>query len=175
MTRIFLLLCAVIACSLIIGCSQEGISPTSGNLNTANTATMNQATAGSSSSSTSTASPSPSESQGGDHHVTAPLVEVGGSGVSGHVTVEQLPKGGVNISVVAFGLNPGDDYLSLYYENHVCALEPYEEDDVIGEYTANAAGVGHTQNKLGDDLDEVNSISVRRADFTLIACADIHP
>jgi len=57
-----------------------------------------------------------------------------------------------------------------------CTLEPYSEDDVIGTYTANVAGVGHTHNKLDDDLDEINSISVRLAsDFTLLACADIHP
>jgi len=47
---------------------------------------------------------------------------------------------------------------------------------VIGTYTANAAGVGVTHGKLEDDLDEINSVSVRRAsDFALLACADVHP
>ena len=47
---------------------------------------------------------------------------------------------------------------------------------MIGTYTANAAGVGVTHGKLDDDLDEINSISVRLAsDFTLLSCADIHP
>jgi hypothetical protein len=92
------------------------------------------------------------------------------------VNIEQLPHGGTNIHVVAQGLIPGNEYLSLYYENHTCALEPYSEDDVIGTYTANAAGVGVTHGKLDDDLDEINSVSVRRAsDFTLLACADVHP
>ena len=111
-----------------------------------------------------------------EHHARASLVSVGNSGVTGTVNIEQLPHGGTNIHVVAQGLTPGNDYLSLYYENHTCALEPYSEDDVIGTYTANAAGVGVTHGKLEDDLDEINSVSVRRAsDFALVACADIHP
>jgi hypothetical protein len=111
-----------------------------------------------------------------EHHAKGDLVSVGGSGITGHVNITQPPHGGTNISVVAKGLTPGTDYLSLYYENHTCELEPYSEDDVIGTYTANAAGVGQTQAKLDDDLDEIDSVSVRRAsDFALLACADIHP
>lgn len=111
-----------------------------------------------------------------EQHAVASLLPVGGSGITGIVSVAQLPGGGSNINVVARGLTPGVEYVSLYYENHDCALEPYEEDDVIGEYTADPAGLGHTQNKLEDDLDEINSISVRLAsDFSLLACADIHP
>jgi hypothetical protein len=108
--------------------------------------------------------------------VKADLVSVGSSGISGNVNVVQLPHGGVNISLVASGLTKGEEYVSLYYENHICELEPYGEDDVIGEYAGNAAGIGHAQNKLEDDLDEVNSISVRRAsDFEWMSCADIQP
>jgi hypothetical protein len=111
-----------------------------------------------------------------EHHVKAPLVPVGDSGVSGFVQIVQLPHGGTNIVVSARGLMPGEEYVSLYYENHTCELEPYSEDDVIGEYTGNQAGNGHAQGKLEDDLDEINSVSVRLAsDFTLLACADIHP
>ena len=111
-----------------------------------------------------------------DGHVKSRLVPVDGSGITGIVQVVQLPKGGTNNHVVAFGLVPGVEYVSLYYENHTCELEPYAEDDVIGTYTANAKGVGTTHGKLEDDLDEINSISVRRAsDFMLLACADIHP
>jgi hypothetical protein len=112
-----------------------------------------------------------------DQQVKAPLQPVNGSGVTGFVELTQLPQGGTNIHVVAFGLEPGHEYVSLYYENHTCALEPYSEDDVIGgPYTANAGGVGTTSGKLDDDLDEVNSVSVRDAgDFTLLACADVHP
>jgi len=111
-----------------------------------------------------------------EHHVRAALVPVDDSGVTGAVSVVQLPHGGSNIQVTARGLAPGEEYVSLYYDNHFCALEPYSEDDVIGTYTANAAGVGVTHGKLDDDLDEINSISVRLAsDFTLLSCADIHP
>ena len=112
----------------------------------------------------------------GEHHAGARLLPVDDSGITGVVSVTQLPGGGTNIQVVARGLVPGEEYVSLYYENHTCELEPYSEDDVIGEYTGNAAGVGATHAKLEDDLDEINSISVRRADdFSLLACADVHP
>ena len=111
-----------------------------------------------------------------EDHVSAALVPVGGSGITGMVSVEQLPGGGTNIDVVAFGLQPGTAYVSLYYENHTCQLEPYSEDDEIGTYMGNVAGVGHTHGRLEDDLDEINSISVRRAsDFALMACANTHP
>ena len=97
-----------------------------------------------------------------DEKVAEPS-DLEGSGVTGVVSVVQLPHGGANINVVARGLAPGETYVSLYYENHFCELEPYSEDDVIGTYSANAAGVGQTHGKLDDDLDEINSISVRRA------------
>src|SRR5262245_20005642 len=64
-------------------------------------------------------------------HINADLVAVGNSGVSGHVKLVAMPSGGTLIQVVGFGLTPGVSYVSLYYDNHVCALEPYSEDDVI--------------------------------------------
>jgi len=110
------------------------------------------------------------------HHIKASLVSVGNSGITGVVQLEALPHGGTNIHVVARGLTPGTDYLSLYYDNHSCQLEPYSEDDVVGTYAADRAGVGKTHSKVDDDLDEINSVSVRRAsDFALLACADVHP
>jgi hypothetical protein len=56
--------------------------------------------------------------RGGDHHIKAELVEVGGSGVSGFVNLVQRPEeGGTHIEVVANGLQPGGRYVSLYYDN----------------------------------------------------------
>src|SRR5437762_1594221 len=110
-------------------------------------------------------------------HIMVRFHAVGGSGVSGLVSLQQRPKkGGTHINVVAFGLKPGDSYLSLYYGNHTCELEPYSASDVIGGfYTANRVGVGVTAGNADDNLDEINSVSVRKADFTLLACANVHP
>ena len=66
-----------------------------------------------------------------EHHVNATLQPVGGSGVSGKVELTAMPKGGTLITVVAKGLQPGTEYLSLYYDNGTCELEPYSADDVI--------------------------------------------
>ena len=108
-----------------------------------------------------------------DHHVTATLSPVNGSGISGTVDLTALPNG-AQIVVRAEGLTPGTEYVSLYYDNGTCELEPYSAEDVIGEYTANAAGRGVASGKADDDLDEINSVSVRlKSDFSLVACAAI--
>jgi hypothetical protein len=105
------------------------------------------------------------------------LHSVGNSGVEGFASLRQLKTKGASISLIAFGLNPEHNYVSLYYGNHACALEPYSADDVIGGiYTANRVGVGVTHGNADDDLDEINSVSVRDADtFKLLACGDVHP
>jgi hypothetical protein len=113
-----------------------------------------------------------------DIHIQKRLHSVNGSGVEGIVDLVQRPhNSGTHITLLGFGLQPGNQYVSLYYDNHVCNLEPYSVDDVIGGvYTANAAGVGVTQANQEDNLDAINSISIRNAsDFHLLACADIHP
>lgn len=114
----------------------------------------------------------------GASHTHVKLVSVGGSGVTGEVNLVQRPnQEGTRIQVVAKGLKQGVGYLSLYYDNHVCQLEPYSEEDKIGGvYTANAGGVGQTSGAADDDLDEINSVSVRlESDFSLLACANVHP
>jgi hypothetical protein len=108
-------------------------------------------------------------------HVRAHLESVGGSGVHGTVHLFQLPTEGTEIVVFAKGLKPGKRYLSLYYDNDHCALEPYSEDDVIGgPYTALPGGFGFTIGTADDDLDEIPSVSVRSArSFQLRACATV--
>lgn len=119
-------------------------------------------------------------SQAGMGHMNVAAVRlhsVGNSGVEGVASLRQLKTTGARISLIAFGLNPGQNYVSLYYGNHHCALEPYSADDVIGGiYTANRVGVGVTHGDADDDLDEINSVSIRDANtFALLACADVHP
>ena len=108
-------------------------------------------------------------------HIRAHLEPVGGSGVHGTVNLFQLPTEGTEIVVFAKGLKPGKRYLSLYYDNDHCALEPYSEDDVIGgPYTALPGGFGFTIGTADDDLDEIHSVSVRSANnFQLRACATV--
>lgn len=104
--------------------------------------------------------------------ITRQLAAVGNSGVSGMVTLRQL-KTGTAISVSANGLAAGGEYLSLYYDNDHCALEPYSaQDEIGGNYVADAGGNGTTSGRADDDLDKIGSVSVRLAsDFMLLACA----
>lgn len=114
-------------------------------------------------------------SHSGDHVVVATLESQNGSSVGGRVILTALPHGGTNINVVATGLTAGTEYVSLYYDNGTCELEPYSQDDIIGRYTADAGGRGHTQGKVDDDLDEIHSVSVRLgSDFSLLACAAVN-
>jgi hypothetical protein len=107
----------------------------------------------------------------GDHHVKVALEPVDGSGVSGFVQLTALPHGGTGIHVHATGLTPGVTYASFYYEATDCT----GEHDLLGTYTANAAGVGNTHGKADEDLDEIGSVSVRTPDYetALFACATV--
>ena len=107
-----------------------------------------------------------------EHHIKADLVSQGGSSVSGFVQLVQLPHGGANIHVIAKGLQPGTEYASFYYESADCSAPA----DLLGNFTANAAGVGEVHGKIDDDLDEVGSVSVRLGPGygTLLACAKVH-
>src|SRR5262245_58444388 len=84
-----------------------------------------------------------------DHHITATLSPVNGSGISGTVGLTALPHG-AQIVVHAEGLTPGTQYVSLYYDNGTCELEPYSQEDVIGEYTGNSQGKAVVAGKADD-------------------------
>jgi hypothetical protein len=113
-----------------------------------------------------------------DNQNITPLNPVNNSGISGAVLTQTF-NGETQIFVVAFGLKEGSQYVSLYYDNHTCELEPYSADDVIGgkTYGVFKNGVGGTFGTVEDDLSQINSVSVRTGDknLTLLACADIHP
>lgn len=103
---------------------------------------------------------------------------VSGSEPHGLVSLSQIRSGngGTKVTLLAFGLQPGKQYISLYYGNHVCAIEPYEESDIIANYSGDRIGVASIHTQVSDDLDEINSVSIRDAsNFQLLACADIHP
>jgi hypothetical protein len=99
----------------------------------------------------------------------ARLQPVDSSGVSGFVALHQLRGGGSIVAVLAFGLDPGTEYGSFYYDDNACMVDPEE----VGTFTANMAGVGFVAASIDEDVDEVGSVSVRTPDYsTLFACAD---
>lgn len=111
-------------------------------------------------------------------HIQQKLYPLKNTNISGIVDLVQRPESkGTHITLIGFGLRQDEKYVSLYYSNHTCALEPYSVNDVIGTiYTANHGGVGVTQGNTDDNLVAINSVSIRKAGtFELLACADIHP
>ncbi len=110
-------------------------------------------------------------------HAESAFRAVGASGITGSVSLRELPNGGTFIMISASGLNPGEAYLSLTYDNSTCALEDYETKDFIGStYTADANGFAAMSAAVPDNLGEIYSVSVRRAsDYesasALMACA----
>ena len=109
---------------------------------------------------------------GAEHHVKAALVPNGSSGVTGFVQLTQLPHGGTNVHVVAFGLHHDTVYASFYYESADCT----GGHDLLGTFTAEPSGTGTVDGKIDDDLDEVGSVSVRLGPGygDLLACATVH-
>ena len=105
------------------------------------------------------------------------ILPVNNSSANGLVVLNQLANnGGTRIHVVGFGLMPNHQYTSLYYDNHVCALEPYSASDVIATYTTGNGGIAAVRNNVTDNLNQINSVSIRDAKtFQLIACANVHP
>lgn len=111
---------------------------------------------------------------GADRFINAALVPVNHSGVRGFVNLIQLPHGGTHILLVARGLRRDQAYASFYYESSDCSAPA----DLLGPFTANAAGVGVVHGKIDEDLDEVGSVSVRLVTDVLygplLACATVH-
>jgi hypothetical protein len=113
-------------------------------------------------------------SRSGTKHVVATLNEVGGSGVSGKVVLHALNGGGTRITVVAEGLKPDVEYISIYYDNGDCTLEADSQNDVFARYRGNDRGKARVTGVSDDDLDEIHSVSVRLGDgLTLKACATL--
>src|SRR5262245_57177368 len=72
-------------------------------------------------------------------HAKVAFEAAGNSGVSGFANLQQV-KDGTRIEVLAKGLTPGDEFISIYYGNNTCTLESDSiPNDIIsgGPYTAN--------------------------------------
>ena len=93
-----------------------------------------------------------SQADADGRHTSARLESVGGSSVTGDVQLILLPHNGLNIQVVAEGLDPGQTYTSFYYDSPNCGGGAEEVDT----FTANGGGVGSTQlhERHGEEEEE---------------------
>ncbi|NTU73525.1 hypothetical protein HGB07_05155 [Candidatus Roizmanbacteria bacterium] len=117
--------------------------------------------------------PSLSPTQSSTKRMIAILEPVNNSQVDGYTLItqrsnDQYPR----ISIIAFGLQPGIRYYSLYSNNAGCT-GPVNQNNKIGNtYTANGDGIGFTSTKFSKELQGIHSISIIRADTqTLVGCS----
>lgn len=113
-------------------------------------------------------------SHSGDGRKVGTLETVSGSGVTGKVVLHALHGGGTRITVVAEGLRPDVEYVSIYYDNADCTLQPDSQNDVIARYRGNDRGKARITGVSDDDIDQIHSVSVRLGDgLALQACATL--
>ena len=113
-------------------------------------------------------------SQSGDGRKVGTLAAVSGSGVTGKVVLHALQGGGTRITVVAEGLQPDVEYVSIYYDNADCTLQPDSQYDVIARYRGNERGKARVVGVSDDDIAAIHSVSVRLGNgLVLQACATL--
>ncbi len=96
------------------------------------------------------------------------------SGVSGKVELMATPQNETLIHGTVRGLQPGTEYISVFYENVSCAPEAGSAGNVIARFKANPAGIAQFNEKVDKDLSLIRSISVQLAsDLTVQACAPV--
>ena len=93
------------------------------------------------------------------------LTAVGQSGVSASSTWNRSPRCRTHIQVLAKGLDPGGQYVSLYYDNSTCTLP----GDLLAAYTANSNGVASATGDADDNLDEID-LGIGPSSFNIGAC-----
>lgn len=106
--------------------------------------------------------------------VTIDVNPIYNSGITGKARLDAQTPATTSINLSLRGLTPGEQYVSLYYANYFCTFEPNSADKVIGAYTGNPSGNANLVKSAPTPLDEIKSVSVRRAsDYTLLACGVI--
>jgi hypothetical protein len=115
-----------------------------------------------------------------DHHVnttlSVSLQNTNRSEVAGEVRLTVQPRNQTLISVLARGLQPGEEYVAVFYGSDACPPVQIDEGDVVGRFTANPGGVGIAIRKVNVPLRDIHSVGVLQEDaLSLEACADVHP
>ena len=104
------------------------------------------------------------------------ITEVNGSGIEAQASFTEIKENmDTRISVKASGMEPGGQYISIYYKNGNCEKEINSfEKSVNGAFFADEYGQGFSEGVVKDSVNRIGSISIRRAaDFKLVACGRV--
>ena len=109
-----------------------------------------------------------------NRHVTADFTPLASNGISGNVVITESPQGGTNLRLQLKGLQPGTDYVSQHFTSQSCQFEAPSDQNLVATFRPNPSGMAIVTTKLGVDLTQIGSNSVRPvSDQTVSACATI--
>ena len=101
---------------------------------------------------------------------------VDGSNVQGTATLTSIDKNlDTKIGMKVSGLEAGEQYVPIYYQNDNCETEVDSFDKSIeGAFFAGENGEGEVEDIVKDSTNRIGSVSIRKAEnFDLVACGRV--
>jgi len=95
---------------------------------------------------------------GQPRHAVADLTSLAASGVEGKAKLNEQPSGGTIVTIQFRGLQPGTEYVALFYGNPSCQAEATQ--NIVGRFTANPSGNASVSTKVSAGLNLIGSLSV---------------
>lgn len=108
--------------------------------------------------------------------LTGTLSAVGGSGISGKISIHSTQAGGSRISVRAEGLTPDTEYIAVWSSTSACDVgtEPPLPTSVIGRFRGDKRGSARVTADLDVAADQIHSIAVQLGNgLAVVACASV--
>jgi len=107
---------------------------------------------------------------------TGTVNAVGGSGITGKVSIHPTKDGGSRITVRLSGLQFDVEYIAVWSTSSSCDVgtEPPLPTSVIGRFRGDARGSARVTADLSAPADQIQSIAVQLANgLALVGCAPV--
>lgn len=108
--------------------------------------------------------------------ITGSFSGVGGSSVSGKVSIHPTKDGGARISIRLDGLQPDVEYIAVWSSTSACDVgtEPPAPTSVLGRFRGDKRGTASLTSDTATSPDQIHSIAVQIGDgLAVIACASL--
>ena len=107
--------------------------------------------------------------------VSAIVNAVGGSGISGKVSLHST-KDGTRVQLRLSGLQPDVEYIAVTSSTTACDVgtAPPQPSDVLGRFRGDKRGTASLTATVTTTIDQIHSVAVQLGDgLTLLACAPL--